>query len=287
MWTEFRQNIIFLSDMHIVGDNPICRTDNLVQEQISKLDFIVNFANENDAIILSSGDQTDTPRNFISLYILSEGLKNLKTEFLCCFGQHDKYMRTNNPNSISLIIKLGLAKKLSSEPYQINGINIYGCDFGEDPIEPKTKNNILVVHDSITTKELAIKHVDFKDAIEYLQVNSKYDIIICGDIHRRFKVQDSNRIIVNSGPMVRKDASEYFINYSPGFYFLNEGKMRFVKIPHNKDCISRDHIELNKDIRNEVLSFDISSGDSNIDNIILGKIKNDPMESTLKEIIFG
>lgn len=287
MWTEFNQNIIFISDMHILGDNPICRMDNLVQEQIKKLDFLIDFANKHNAIILSSGDQTDTPRNFISFYTLSDSLKKLNNEFLYCLGQHDKYMRSNNPNSISLIEKLGLAKRLDSNPYVINDINIYGCDFGDIPIEPMTKNNILVVHDSITTKELAIKHVDFKEAIDYLKINKKYDIILCGDIHRRFKVEEGNRVIINSGPMLRKEASTYFMDYSPGFYFLRNGKMKFIKIPHNKNAMSRDHIKLKEDKEKNILNFSIGSNNSDIDSLILERIKKEENEIELKKIIFS
>lgn len=287
MWTDFTENIIFISDMHILGDNPVCRTDNLVQEQDKKMDFIVDFANKNNAIILSAGDQTDTPRNFISFYKLSSALKRLKTDFLFCSGQHDKYMRTNNPNSIFLIEKLKLAKRLNENPYTINGINIYGCDFGDMPTDPKTKNNILVVHDSITTKELAIKHVDFKEAKEYLYENEKYDIILCGDIHRRFKLEIDGRVIMNSGPLLRKEASMYFMDYSPGFYFLSNGKMEFIEIPHNKDAMSRGHIKIKEERDQNIVNFDIMATNSDIDSIILEKLKLEEDEEELKNIIFA
>lgn len=287
MWSKFNQNIIFISDMHIVGDNPICRLDNLVETQKKKLKFIINFANKNNAIILSAGDQTDTPRNFISFYILSNALKKLKTEFHCCLGQHDKYMRTDNPNSIHLITKLKLANRLNSVPYEINGINIYGCDFGDQVPDPKTKNNILVVHESITTRELAIKHVDFIEAKEFLLKNSRYDMILCGDIHRRFKLEIDNRIILNSGPILRKEASEYFMDYKPSFYFLHNGKIDLIEIPHKEYSISRDHIELKEKRDKIMLNFDINKDkNQDIENIILSKINEDVDSEELKQIIF-
>lgn len=287
MWTEFNKNIIFISDMHILGENPICRTDNLVEEQDNKLEFIINFANENKAIILNSGDQTDTPRNFISFYKLSSHLKNLKEKMYCCLGQHDKYMRTKNESSTNLLIKLDQMTKLSKDPIKIENFFLYGCDFEDEVPEPTTNNNILVIHDSITTKELAIKNVEFKEAEEFLEKHKKYDIIICGDIHRRFFIEKNKRVIMNSGPILRKDASNYFLDYAPSFFFYNKdkGDISLIEIPHKKNVISRTHLEL-KEKRERNIIFDIGESKKNIDKLILNKIKKEKSWKELKKIIF-
>lgn len=259
----------------------------MIEEQKKKMDFIFDFANKNNAIVLSAGDQTDTPRDFLSFSYLFEAIGNLNTEFYCCLGQHDKYMRTKNPSSINLMIKLGVVNHLSKEPININEWNVYGCDFGDEVPEPETENNILVIHESITTKELAIKHVDFIDAKEFLIQSSKYDIILCGDIHRRFILEKDGRYILNSGPILRDEASQYFIDYVPGFYFLKNGKIDFIEIPYNKDVISRGHIELKENRDSNILDFDIKTETRNIDKIILSKIKEDKDSKELRSIIYG
>ena len=287
MWTDFNKNIIFISDMHILGENPICRTDNLVEEQDNKLEFIVSFANEKKAIILNSGDQTDTPRNFISFYKLSSHLKNLEEKMYCCLGQHDKYMRTKNESSTNLLIKLDQMTKLSENPIKVENFYLYGCDFEEEVPKPNTKNNILVIHDSITTKELVIKNVEFKEAEDFLLKHKEYDIIICGDIHRRFFLEINGRVIMNSGPILRKDASNYFLDYKPSFFFYDKTKKKIslIEIPHKKNVISRTHLEL-KEKREKNINFDIGENTKNIDKLILDKLKKEKLKKELEKIIF-
>jgi predicted MPP superfamily phosphohydrolase len=232
----------------------------MILAQNEKLDFLINFANENRADILSAGDQTDTPRDFLSLWILMNKLKNLKQNFYCCIGQHDKYARSEQPSSVKILIEHGYFRRLYNNiPTPIQGFNVFGCDFGEDPIEPKTDNNILVVHDTITTIEMAIKNVKIKDAEEYANKNKKYGYIIVGDVHRRFLLKTKNNTILNSGPVLRDDASEYFLDYEPGFYFLDKSKIELIKFPYKKDVISRVHIKNKKEA---TMNFNVQKGES-------------------------
>ena len=237
--------LILISDMHICSQNPICRTDNMLQAQNEKLDFLIEYANQTKSNILSAGDQTDKPRDFLSLWILANKLKKLNKNlgFYCVLGQHDKFCRSDQPSTMKILNEFGYAKFLSKEPEEISGYNIYGCDFGDDPIEPETENNILVVHDSICTRELAIKNIELKDAEEYATKHNKYKYIVTGDIHRRFSLKTKCNTILNSGPMLRDDSSEYFLDYEPGFYFLDNDEIKMVKFPHKKDVISRLHIK--------------------------------------------
>lgn len=282
-------SLIFVSDLHVTSKNPICRTDNMLAAQNEKLDFLINFANENHADILSAGDQTDTPRDFLSLWILMNKLKNLKQNFYCCLGQHDKYARTEQPSSVKILIEHGYFKRLYNNiPTPIQGYNIFGCDFGDDPVEPKTGNNILVVHDTITTREMAIKNVKIKDAEEYANKNNKYEYIVVGDVHRRFLVKTKYNTILNSGPVLRDEAGEYFLDFKPGFFFLDKSNIKLIEFPHKADVISRVHIKNKKETNME---FNVQKGES---KDIVELIKNDielncdkEEKKAVSKLIFG
>jgi len=279
-------SLILLGDMHVTSQNPVCRTDNFLEAQNAKLDFLIEYANNTSSNILSAGDQTDRPRDFLSLWILANKLKKLNKNlgFYYVSGQHDRYSRSDQPSSMKILQEFGYVRKLSSEPTVIDEWNVFGCDFGDDPIDPKTENNILVAHDSICTHELSIKNVKIKDAEEYANKNKKYEYIIVSDIHRRFLVKTKYNTILNSGVMLRDDASDYYADYEPSFYFLENDNIKMVKFPSKPDVISRKHILVKSESK---IDFNIAkTGNVDIIKIINDKIKKKENRDRLREIIF-
>jgi len=278
-------SLILLGDMHITSQNPVCRTDNFLEAQNEKLDFLINFANKNKADIISSGDTTDKPRDFLSLWILMNKLKNMKQNFYCCLGQHDRFCRSDQPSTIGILIEHGYMKRLYRNiPTQIQEYNVFGCDFGEDPIIPETENNLLAIHASICTRELSMKNMAIKDAEEFAIENNKYDYIVTSDIHRRFIVKTKYNTILNSGVMLRDDASDYYADYEPSFYFLENDNIKMVKFPSKPDVISRKHISIKSESK---IDFNIAkTGNVDIIKIINDKIKKKENRDRLREIIF-
>lgn len=281
--------LILISDMHVTSVNPQCRTDNMLKAQEEKLEFLIDYANKTDSCILSAGDQTDRPRDFLSLWVLSKYLKRLKTEFYVVLGQHDKYHRSEQPSTMGVLLMLKQAQRLTSKPTKINGFNVYGCDFGDVPTKPEESNreNILVVHDMITTRDLAIKNMEIKDAEEYSLCNPDYRYIICGDIHRRFKLKVKGSYILNSGPMLRDEGSEYFQKYEPSFYFLDNQEIKMVKFPCNPDVVSRTHIKSKEEIQK--VQFSVQKGENkDIVSLIKEGIQKSIFDKErLNEIIWG
>ena len=48
--------LLLLSDIHLLWHNPVCRLDNLVEEQFNKLWFVLDYAEKNNLTICQSGD---------------------------------------------------------------------------------------------------------------------------------------------------------------------------------------------------------------------------------------
>lgn len=247
---------IVLSDLHIVSNNPICRKDNLVDVQWGKLEWVFNWAAENNCNILMPGDIHAHSNSYYVLNNLISILKKYKdiVDVYCVFGQHDMKYRNTTDTNLQILINSGLIKHCSNDPYVIeSGIShrIWGADW-QDSIPIPVNNyvvNILVIHSSISPAAL-FKGQNYIDAKSFLQQNKKFNLIACGDVHRKFSLEKEGRLILNSGPLLRREADQYNFENNPGFWFIDliDMTFKFIEIPCSKaeDCLKKDHIERKK-----------------------------------------
>jgi len=253
--------LLLLSDVHIIYNNPICRLDDLVSFQYDKLKFIFDYAIDNNIkYILQSGDWVDNPRNYKVLSDIAFFLKEYKdnVSLFCVFGQHDTYMYselTRGATNLGVLERTGLVTILGSKPTPLIGISLdnnthaYGVSYGEEipEVESDDDFNVLVIHAPITDQPIHPK-AEAIDAHEFLATNKDYNLILCGDIHRRFCIGDNKKnFIINTGPMIRKTADEYNLAHIPSFavFDTEEREFEWVEIPHKPtdEVISRDHID--------------------------------------------
>ena len=261
--------MILLSDLHLINDNPIARLDNLTEVQWEKLDFIFSYARkENIRHILQAGDFTDTKRSWELLQKLADYFSPLrqKVKIYCVKGQHDSYYHDmeNQKTTTGVLISSGLLTLLGPEPNVFvrdsgNSILIYGASFGEDI--PKVGNkqtcNILVIHAPIGV--MNTPHVEHVDAIRFMKKHKDFDLILCGDIHEKFLIENDKQIICNTGPLLRKEATEYIMSHLPCFYVYDTDshKIKTVNIPvtDGKQVMSREHIDQRKERQDNFAAF--------------------------------
>jgi hypothetical protein len=150
--------------------------------------------------------------------------------------------------------------------------NISGVSFNPDLQMPrlinKHKLNILVAHATVSDIALYPGQA-FYDAKKFLKDYKCFDLILCADIHRHFYFSETEtmkhittrgvkpkvdmvvpinkRYLVNTGPMMRKEASHYNFSHEPCFYVYDTEtkKLSRGKIPCEpaKKVLSRKHIE--------------------------------------------
>jgi len=278
---------IFLSDMHLLYQNPVGRVDNLVEEQWKKLQFVLEFAKNNDCIILQAGDFFDRPRSWQLLPITIDLLKKYQVRICSVYGQHDTYLyaeETRDRTNLGILQKVGLVEILTNEPvepikiHSQDDVFIYGSSFGGEIPEPSNPDafNILVIHAPIADLPLFFGH-EITLAKKFLLTHDKYDVILCGDVHRRFSARIGKRMIVNTGPMLRKEASEYNFSHSPEFAIYNTDikELEWVGIPHRPafEVLSRAHIERQNEAESlledfiESMKEDIEQGVSFSENL--------------------
>jgi len=259
---------IILADLHLTGNTPIARLDNIEETWKRKLKFILDYASKNKMPILVGGDFFDKPRDWKTLSEVIRLLSDYKgVGVLSVFGQHDQYLYSKDRYSTSLgvLIESGIIMELNKyPPIQFRDINIYGASWGQEIPKPEGLFNILVIHKNISAAPLFPGH-EYTNAEEFLKKHPEYKVIICGDIHRRFVFTEKDRILkttkllVNPGPLLRMEATEYNMEYEPKFAVLDTDLMttKWIDIPHEpaEKVLTRRHIENKKETESMLDDF--------------------------------
>jgi len=246
--------LILLSDGHLSAKTPIARLDDYRKTCLRKFEYVLKYAQKLNAMILQAGDLFDKPRDwFILLDVIDLLKKYHDVKIACVYGQHDTYMysvENREYTSMGVLVKNGLVQTLWDRPLATWGVCLYGVSFNPDlqiptPIDKKA-TNILVIHGSISDQALWPGQ-QYYPANKFLQDYKAYDLILCADIHRHFWFIDKGRYLVNTGPMMRKEASYYNFSHEPCFYVYDTEtkKISRGKIPCEpaKKVLSRKHIE--------------------------------------------
>lgn len=283
--------ILLLSDLHLVVDNPVARLDDLTEIQWDKLDWVYEYAKKNGVeLVLQAGDLTHTKRSW--------SLLNRLTDFFSFYddiptwivkGQHDSYFHDldNNKTTTGILLSARLLTLLDKNGWSSKGVTVYGASYGEEvPFDLRASDyNILVIHAPIAEK--GIPGVNYIDALQFLKEHDEYDLILCGDIHEKFLIKHKGRVICNTGPMLRIEATKYMLNHRPCFFVFDTDKKNMIEevlIPTapGKLVLSRDHIEKQKQRQDEFNDFiervKDASGVSSVDflenlNLIMKKNK--------------
>jgi DNA repair exonuclease SbcCD nuclease subunit len=143
--------IIFISDCHITTSAPFRVGDPLL-DVLSKLDYVIEFANSNDAVIVIGGDIFDKSTIPYEAYTaVCETLRKAKYTPWAIKGNHDQLFRCDDNDRKTTLynaFKLGVLCELK-EP----------VDFGEFILTPdkslinRDKPQILVYHGFLNVKD--------------------------------------------------------------------------------------------------------------------------------------
>jgi hypothetical protein len=251
--------------LHLSLDQPQGRLDDIAETMSRKFRFVLQWAKDNDCIILQAGDFFNKPRSWFLLPWVISILKEYEVPIYCVYGQHDVYFyneNTKDNTSLGVLAKAGLVTILNDMPECFdNGLRLYGASYGQDipQVQRNDEFNILVAHIPICNEQVPGTEIDAK---EFLNFNKYYNLILCGDIHRSFEEVDRERMIINTGPMLRRESTLYNMEHKPGFYCyvfnaIMEGidGLKWVEIPHEpaEKVLTRDHL-IQEENRNELLA---------------------------------
>jgi len=230
---------VLLSDVHASSINPVARTDSVLLAFIKKFRFILNYATKHNAVVLQSGDLFDRPRDWHILFTMFDLLDEYPhIKIYTIMGQHDSYMRASikeSPTTIGALSKTNYVQVLGSRPVRIKdkSIYIYGAGWGQRVPKPRGETNILVIHRNISVP-VDINY-EYSDAHKFCVKHSKYDLILAGDVHRQFVHTTDDTIIVNTGPILRRDGDDYNFGHRPSFFVWDSRyhSLEKIQIPHD------------------------------------------------------
>ncbi len=238
--------LLLLSDCHVRSSVPAGRIDNFMENQWKKWQYICKVAKkENVDAILQAGDLFDIPNPSYSLIseFLFVLLEDISFPIYYINGQHTLFMRNKNINKTIfgilqyLIIDTGYPQELFHQMFSYgdcigDNVYLYGNNYGDGYKDIKVRNkdaiNILVTHDSIGNKSLYPGH-NITKAENFLATFKDFQIILCGDIHYPFFIQQKGRVILNTGCLLRQKRIAEDMNRKPHFYTYNTETNKWKK----------------------------------------------------------
>jgi len=247
--------LILLSDTHITMKTSIGRTDDVGKAVFTKFEFILKYSAKHNIPILQAADFFHSPREWNTLFRIMNLLKKYKdkgVKIYSIFGEHDMYLYADvkkSATSLGILQRADLVTILNKNPTPLSEtIDVYGCSSQESVPVPKDakKINILVIHAPIYDKPLFPQH-QYYSSRRFLKKHKKYKLILAGDIHRKFQHTIGGRHIVNTGPMVRREASKYNLQHVPMFFVYNVKRniLKEILLPcrPSEEVLNRDHID--------------------------------------------
>lgn len=298
---------VLLSDLHLLVDRPRARLDDAPLTQQKKLYDVLNTARKIGADgVLQAGDFFDIPRSWRLVSKYAQLLRVMKMPVYTVFGQHDTYMyskETRDTTNLGILARAGLVCPLDGNPLMFDSgtIQVYGCSYGEEVHSPTKMDEsrkplqILVIHRSIVENDLPFSNSTY--ARPFLRKYPEYDLILCGDAHQKFLVKDQGRIICNTGPLLRREATPEMFSHHPGFYVYDTEERSAtwydLEIAPAERVLTRNHIEKEKQTNEMLDKFiqEILARDADpmkevsfVDNLIVF-LKNNDVENPVRNII--
>ncbi len=234
---------ILCSDLHLREDTPICRKDNYWEAQWRKVDWLKALKEKHNCPILCSGDIFDNWD--ISPRLAAQAIRHLP-EMVAIPGQHD--LPSHN---IDLKEKAGIAvlEAAGAVNYScLTGTLLFSFPFGSKLLEV---NSEAIFHKSqmrcvalIHTLVLGPKdkNIPGTTAKEIFRQMQGYDLIVCGDNHQSFVIEENGRLLVSPGSMMRMTADQ--IDHKPCVYlwYAKTNTVDPVYYPIKTEVVTREHI---------------------------------------------
>ena len=211
---------ILLGDTHLRMKTPIRRKEiDFLDVCLGKLRQVCEIAKEYKAPIFQAGDFFDSPDPSKELMAaVIELLRKYGCMIYAIHGQHDMAYhseRSMKRSALRVLEAAGVVKILSSEPTIVNGMSVYGANWGQKPPKPCDDNfNFLVAHDMIGDKPLYPGHI-LDGPSDYAQHYPGYNLILLGDYHYSFSIKVGNTWVINCGAMLRLNSSTRDLELAP------------------------------------------------------------------------
>jgi len=264
-------------DLHANKNNPRYRIDTYWETWQSKVQWIIDTANKNNAITLIAGDIYDTSRMYADVInTVLELFSKFDIPPYVVAGQHDLLYHTSSEKSPLNTLHLAGAVRWIGE-----SSNVVGVSFGENI--PTIKKDICVIHKCITPKKPPFFLSDAISAKKFLKKNKQFNVVVSGDYHVPFTVKVGKRVLINTGTIIRnkKDMEQY----TPVVWILKYDHTAHRVVSVNKKVIPHEPYKKVFDI--EAIQYE-KEHNITIDTSKLVKLmKEDIQELSFKQIVWA
>lgn len=264
-----RASAIFTSDWHIQETTPICRTDNFMETQTKKFQWLNKLQKIHKCPIVVSGDIFNYHKP--SLRLLSWAFRNLPDNIIAVCGQHDlpaHNIANIDRSGINVLADAGKIILLNeNENYIQSNIEYFGFPWGSKLKEIKTDNiSVALIHYGVYENKPHYPGAENSGgtAISVIKKMPGCDAACVGDNHLSFTCKVGNRLLVNPGSFMRTTAAQADFKPSVYLWYADTNTVERVFVPIEKDVICRDHIDSIEE-RDERLEAFISRLDNNIE----------------------
>jgi len=242
-------NAILCADLHIREDTPICRTDNYLNAQFTKMSFIKHLCEEHHCPLLCAGDLMDNWKP--SPWLLSRCIELLPSPIICVPGQHDlqnhsldSFARTGL-NTLQQAGKVFTLHSGHHDIFEEERAKITGYAYGEEAARNKTidfakDKQILLWHKLVTAGEQPWPGAQASKATHLLaRADLGYDLIVTGDNHQQFVIEYKNRVLVNPGSMMRMSSDQ--ANFEPAVFGwrAKDNSVERIPLPIEKGVVQK------------------------------------------------
>ncbi len=243
---------IYCTDIHY-GATPVCRKDDYNESILTKLNFIVRYASDNDINnIVVGGDLFDRPhQNYSDLIEMVSLIRFSNKHWIINRGNptHDGVIE-NSPLTLISSMYVNVITSDNKQAYGIDNAIVFGfCpnSVDLDKYDPKQPfelfdgyDKFLLTHHIIVDKPVPYKHYLCADIAE------KFDfgcVVFLADYHPKqgdFVYENSKGIkvrFISPGSICRRKYTRDNIDKIPQFcvFDTDNGECEFVEIPFEKD----------------------------------------------------
>lgn len=272
-----KADAILTADLHLTETTPVSRTDDYIEAQAKKLQFLKELSTENDnSPIICAGDVFD--RWKASPWLCSFISRNLPSGlFITVPGNHDlpmhsfKYYDKSALSLLEIVLPTSFVV-LKNEKVSINSLKnrleIFGVYYGGTPEFTLSNANIqalsnetpshrvLILHELIWQNKPPFWASESKTSSEIIKkYKDDFDLIITGDNHESFIVEKDGVLLVNPGSMMRMTADQ--INFKPKcfLYYAEENKVVPVEFPIDSKVHNFEHINKKKERDKRIAAY--------------------------------
>ena len=228
--------------------------------QIKAWDWLSDLQEEHGCPIALAGDTLHHWKASPSLLV--QLLRHFPRSVYATIGQHD--IRQHNLETLdqSGMMVLSEADRVTlleeGVVESFEDFDLHSFPYGTTPRKisrPSSKPRVALCHLMTWHKETPFPGCTSDNATALLERLQGFQLVVTGDNHIPFVVEDEGRFLVNPGSLLRFTAAQRQHRPRVYLWYADQQKVKTVYAPIDKTVVSRAHIETKEEVDKRIESF--------------------------------